>query len=302
VRRLFGALFGALVVAQLLYGRIARLRTPAATKAIVALALGASSADALAARGGTRGSALVGSAAALGFAAELAGVATGRPFGHYAYSSLLGRKVGGVPLAAVVWSGDALVLDRLLGRPTQPEPERSLSGFALMLGLRGRSADLVHHAIEFPADYDAEFDDVFVARRLVRDPTLYVSASCASDPSQAPGGAGNWLVLANAPSGVAFSEAELDEYEARLVARLGVGERIVVRGRRTPLERETGAVGGAIYGAAPHGRLGTLRRPGPVVRGVAGLYRAGGTAHPGGGLPLVALSGRVVADLVGPAS
>jgi uncharacterized membrane protein len=100
VRRLFGALFGALVVAQLLYGKLARLRTPSGTKAIVALLLGASSAEAVAARGGARGTALVGSAAALGFAAELAGVATGRPFGHYAYSSLLGRRLGGVPLAA----------------------------------------------------------------------------------------------------------------------------------------------------------------------------------------------------------
>jgi putative membrane protein len=100
MRRLFGALFGALVVAQLAYGRVARLRTPAGTKAIVALLLGASSAEALAARGPVRGTALVGSAAALGFATELTGVATGRPFGHYTYSPLLGRRVGGVPLAA----------------------------------------------------------------------------------------------------------------------------------------------------------------------------------------------------------
>ncbi|HEV7808389.1 MAG TPA: carotenoid biosynthesis protein [Solirubrobacteraceae bacterium] len=100
MRRLFGALFGALVVTQLFYGKLARLRTPAGTKAIVALLLGASSAEAVAARGRARATALVGSAAAIGFAAELAGVATGQPFGHYAYSSLLGRKVGGVPLAA----------------------------------------------------------------------------------------------------------------------------------------------------------------------------------------------------------
>ncbi len=75
----------------------------------------------------------------------------------------------------------------------------------------------------------------------------------------------------------------------------------MARGRRTPadLERETGAARGAIYGAAPHGRLGTLRRPGPVVRGIGGLYRAGGTAHPGGGLPLVVLGGGIVAGLIG---
>jgi putative membrane protein len=100
MRRLFEALFGTLVVTQLVYGRVARLRTPAGTKAIVALLLGASSAEALAARGPLRGTALVGSAAAVGFATELTGVATGRPFGHYTYSPLLGRRVRGVPLAA----------------------------------------------------------------------------------------------------------------------------------------------------------------------------------------------------------
>jgi uncharacterized membrane protein len=100
MRRLFGALFGALVVTQLFYGRVARLRTPGGTKAIVGLLLGASTADAVAARGPLRGGTLVGSAAAVGFAAELSGVATGKPFGHYSYTSLLGRKVGGVPIAA----------------------------------------------------------------------------------------------------------------------------------------------------------------------------------------------------------
>jgi phytoene dehydrogenase-like protein len=65
------------------------------------------------------------------------------------------------------------------------------------------------------------------------------------------------------------------------------------------LERETAGVGGAIYGAAPHGRLGTLKRPPNEVRGVTGLYRVGGTTHPGGGLPLVMLSAKIVADAIG---
>lgn len=105
MRQLARRLFGALVVAQLAYGKVERLRTPPGTKAIVGLLLGASTADAVAARGAARGTALVSSAAALGFATELVGVATGKPFGHYAYSSQLGRKVRGVPvLAASAWA------------------------------------------------------------------------------------------------------------------------------------------------------------------------------------------------------
>ena len=46
---------------------------------------------------------------------------------------------------------------------------------------------------------------------------------------------------------------------------------------------------------APHGRLGTLRRPAATVRGVRGLWITGGTVHPGGGLPLVALGGALTA-------
>jgi phytoene dehydrogenase-like protein len=196
----------------------------------------------------------------------------------------------------VVWNGDALALDRLLGRvPRRPAP-RSLSGLALMLGLRGVSPGSVHHEIRFPASYDAEFDDVF-AGRVPQAPTLYLSTSRVSDPGEAPAHGENLFVLVNAPAGA--SDAALATLEERVIDRLGVRDRIAVRARRTPadLERETGAVGGAIYGAAPHGRLAPLHRPGPEMPDVRGLLRVGGTVHPGGGLPLVMLGARTVAGL-----
>jgi phytoene desaturase len=201
---------------------------------------------------------------------------------------------GTVPADAVVWDGDALALDRVLARARRRPTERSLSGLALMLALDGRADDLVHHEIRFPADYGAEFDDLFTARRPVRDPTLYLSTSSATDADEAPPAGENRFVLVNAPAGVAADwEAEAD----RIVARMGVAGRVLARAVRSPadLERETGAVDGAIYGAAPHGRLGALRRPGHRVRGVRNLLRVGGTAHPGGGLPLVMLGGALVA-------
>jgi phytoene desaturase len=201
---------------------------------------------------------------------------------------------GRIAADAVVWDGDARALDAVLGRAPRRAGEPSVSGLAVMLALDGRTPGLVHHQIRFAADYDAEFDDVFAARRPVRDPTVYVSASCVTDAGDAPPDGENWFVLVNAPAGV---EADWEAEADRVVAGLGVAPRVVARAIRSPadLATQTGAVGGAIYGDAPHGRLGTLRRPGTVVRGVRGLVRAGGTVHPGGGLPLVLLGGELAA-------
>jgi phytoene desaturase len=222
-------------------------------------------------------------------------------------------RVRGVETAAGVIAADVVIanadadgallrpLARRRGARGGARPERSLSGLALMLGLRGRTERLAHHTIAFPADYDAEFDDVFVHRRPVREPTVYVSTPSATDPRESPEGAESWFALVNAPAiGRAADWAACEE---AVIDRLGVRDRVVARASRTPadLERETGAPGGAIYGRAPHGRLGTLRRPPNAVRGVRGLWRVGGTTHPGGGLPLVALSGKIVADQVGAA-
>jgi len=224
-----------------------------------------------------------------------------------------GRRIRGVATRhgpfhadAVVWNGDALALERLLpGRRALGRRPRSLSGFALMLGVRGSSARPVHHRIAFPEHPDAQFDAIFGARRPARDPTLYVAASSVTDPGEAPAGCENWFVLVNAPpggrDGPAWDE-EANRYESHLLellsaAGLAPPGPIAVSARRTPadLERESGAPGGAIYGAAPHGRLAATRRPGNRVRGLRGLWRVGGTVHPGGGLPLVALGAATVA-------
>jgi len=104
--RPFRPLFGALVAAQMAYGTV-RAQRPliGPTRAIVGLLTATSLAEALEARGVRRGALPVLAAGGVGFGVELLGVATGRPFGHYAYSAQLGPRVGGVPLlAAAAWA------------------------------------------------------------------------------------------------------------------------------------------------------------------------------------------------------
>lgn len=99
------ALFAALVGAQVLYPKVPRRRLPAATRAIVTLLLATSVAEAAEARGRRRGPALVASAGALGFLAEIPGARTGKPFGRYAYSEQLGPRALGLPvLVAAAWA------------------------------------------------------------------------------------------------------------------------------------------------------------------------------------------------------
>jgi putative membrane protein len=86
----------------------------------VALMLATSASEAVEARGMRRGGGAIALAGAIGFAVELVGVATGRPFGRYTYSGKLGPRVAGVPpAAAAAWammSRPAWVVAGLLAR------------------------------------------------------------------------------------------------------------------------------------------------------------------------------------------
>lgn len=189
----------------------------------------------------------------------------------------------------------------------------SLSGFTLLLALRGRTPGLGHHTVLFPEDYDAEFDAVFGRDAApVEDPTVYVCAP--DDDAMCPEGHEAWSVLVNAPrhgrgaglvdwDAPGLAEAYADRVLRVLADRgLDVRDRLLWREARTPadLERATRCPGGAIYGTSSNGARGAFRRPANRSP-VPGLFLVGGSAHPGGGLPLVGLSAAIVADLVGPA-
>jgi phytoene desaturase len=183
---------------------------------------------------------------------------------------------------------------------------RSTSGFVLLLGVAGETPELEHHNVLFSHDYRAEFVDL-AAGRPPADPTVYVCNAVRSDPSGAPAGAESWFVLVNVPATDdpdAWSPSRADAYGDLVLASLArrgldVRARLVHRESITPLDlhRRFRAPGGAIYGTSSNGRRAAFTRP--ANRGpIAGLYLAGGSTHPGGGLPLVALSGRIVADMV----
>jgi phytoene desaturase len=190
---------------------------------------------------------------------------------------------------------------------------RSLSGFVMLLALDDPPPDHPHHQVLFAEDYDEEFDAVFGRRgrtRPVRRPTIYVSSP--PDPALTPdAGTGAWFVLVNAPphdpgAGTDWDAPGLGERYAeqmlRLMAERGLdlGGRIRHRIVITPadLERRTLTPGGSIYGTSSNGAMAAFLRPSNRTA-IPGLFLVGGSAHPGGGLPLVVMSAKIVADMIG---
>jgi phytoene desaturase len=200
--------------------------------------------------------------------------------------------------------GTLLPIPREVRRLRRATP--SLSGFVVLLGLRGRTPGLAHHTVWFPPDYDAEFDAVF-AGRPAADPALYLSVP--DDPVLAPDGHESAFLLVNAPRqgpvdwrAPGFAEEYADGLLDRLAARgVDVRPRMLFREIVTPadLEVRTRAVGGAIYGTSSNGARAAFLRPANRSP-VPGLFLVGGSSHPGGGLPLVALSAEITAGLIGP--
>lgn len=184
----------------------------------------------------------------------------------------------------------------------------SLSGFSLQLGLRGKS-EIDHHTVFFPHDYAAEFDAIFRDQLPPADPSIYICNP--DDPELLPNqDSESWFILINAPrhnpgagfdwDTPGFSERYANSIIDKLEARgLEIRNRLVTMKIRTPadLEREVRAPGGSIYGTSSNGARSAFlraRNRSPI----ANLFCVGGSAHPGGGLPLVALSAEIVATAI----
>ena len=181
---------------------------------------------------------------------------------------------------------------------------RSTSGFVLCLGVRDTTPGITHHNVWFSGDFEQEFRQL-AARQLADDPTVYGCVSSVTDPTQAPsddeGGGENWFLLVNTPAGIEIdSEAYRDVVLERLAAhRVDLRKRLRFAAHLTPADIESRyrSPGGAIYGTSSNGRSAAFARP--ANRGpIDGLYLVGGSSHPGGGLPLVTTSARIVADLI----
>ena len=210
--------------------------------------------------------------------------------------------------ADVVYSHQALLpgLGSEAKRLSRLEP--SLSGIVFCWGVRGHFQSLAQHNILFSRDYRKEFNQIFRQLTIPDDPTIYISVSSKADREHAPEGHENWFVLLNMPyvspghvwDGQTVSQIKTGILEKLRTFGLDVEKDIVFERVITPKDFDVlfHSNRGSIYGISSNTAGSAFTRPPNRSRKIKGLYFAGGSTHPGGGVPMCMLSAKIAADLM----
>lgn len=195
--------------------------------------------------------------------------------------------------------------------PDLPAPEKVLSqersGSALIFywGIKGEFENLDLHNILFSGHYEEEFDFIFNHKKLHADPTIYINISSKEEANDAPEGCENWFVMVNAPANHGQDWDELkSQARQNIITKinriLGTDLETLIEEEEVldpiKIEEKTSSYRGALYGAASNSKYAAFLRHPNFSSRLKNIYFCGGSAHPGGGIPLCLLSAKIVAD------
>ncbi len=226
-----------------------------------------------------------------------------------------GIQINGEKISAdfVISNADVVVAFNELidGFPNKQEKlnrlEPSLSAVVFLWGIENQHPKLAQHNIIFTADYELEFKQIFEQKQVPDDPTIYIAITSKLDPDHAPASGENWSVLINVPylNENLNWETEIIRLKKVILEKLNkigidILEKIKFEKIITPQDfyDQYRSNRGSIYGISSNDRMTAFRRPANRSREIKGLYFAGGSTHPGGGVPLAMLSGKMCAELV----
>lgn len=237
-----------------------------------------------------------------------------------------GVKVQGqsIPYDAVLYNGDFPLLEELLpqqmfkqtGRRADPAEEdtavtsqpirrgafKPSSGCLLIYaGADKRWPDAMVHQFFLPDSLNNNLRDLFDKGTISDHPSYYVFNPAALDDSAAPPGESVLYFLIPVPASpeldwasIAGSLADKVLADAEKRGFPGLSASIIWRKLRTPAEaEEEGMFGGGSFGIAPVLSQSGVFRPQAKPYSIQGLYAAGASVHPGGGVPIVMQGARL---------
>ncbi len=204
--------------------------------------------------------------------------------------------------------------EALLKDPEAPYAQRyrrleaSSSGLVFFWGMKSDYPELGVNNIFFSGDYPGEFSALFHELSTPEDPTVYVNITSKVSPTDVPETGGeNWFVLLNAPrnAGQNWEEETARSRRAvlsRIEKALGrpVEEDIAVEETLNPvqIEERSGSIYGSLYGISSNTKTAAFLRHPSWTKRYPGLFFVGGSVHPGGGMPLALLSGKIAAEAI----
>lgn len=185
--------------------------------------------------------------------------------------------------------------------------EKSSSAFIFYWGVKKEFAQLGVHNIFFADNYRSEFECIFRRKELHSDPTVYINITSKIEKTDAPPGCENWFVMINVPHDVGQNWERLrararEHILQKLAECLGedVGSLIVTEDYLDPvrIETRTSSFKGALYGNASNSPGAAFMRHSNESTSHRGLYFAGGSVHPGGGIPLCLFGAKITSGLI----
>jgi phytoene desaturase len=201
------------------------------------------------------------------------------------------------PALAHTWLGHAAFPKPMLGRP-----EYSMGLFVWYFSTKRQYPDVVHHTILFGNSYEGVLRDIFDAKQLNDDLSIYLHRPTATDPSCAPAGHDSFYALVPVPnltSGIDWQvqgprlkrllQTQLQErilpgLDAALVDDFFVTPEHFLHSLHTPH--------GAAFSLKPTLMQSAAFRYPNASKSVKGLYFVGAGTHPGAGVPGVLTSAK----------
>ncbi|WP_397446050.1 1-hydroxycarotenoid 3,4-desaturase CrtD [Polaribacter sp. R77954] len=200
---------------------------------------------------------------------------------------------------------------KLLKKQQAPEKilsqPRSSAALIFYWGITKEFPELDLHNIFFSKDYKKEFEVIFDDKNVCDDPTIYVNITSKEEKNDAPKGSENWFVMVNVPSNTGQDWDEIiKRTKINVIAKLSkilnidfeklINFESILDPRK--IESNTQSYQGALYGASSNNKFAAFLRHPNFSQTIKNLYFCGGSVHPGGGIPLCLLSGKIVSELI----